>query len=119
MLVDDFRAELVAVKAAVVAPLEGLRDLLQLDDLTAEARQALGALREHYDTLRIAVENGIGACDRLLAEGYPTLPDATLIAGAYASVQAQVDTIAAAFAKLRPEPEAAGGSITFGAPEPK
>lgn len=119
MLIDDFRAELVAAHSTLLLPLEGLRDLLKLDDLAVEARRALSALHDLYDSRRVILANAIGACDRLLADAYPTVPDATLLAAAYASVQAQVDSIGAAFAHLHPEPEAASGTITFGAAVPK
>lgn len=119
MSIPEVRTELVAARDAIAAPLEGLRDLLNLDDLQTEAKRALHELRATYERRRVILENAIGACDQLIADGYPVVVDAVLVADAFASVKAQVDSIAAAFAKLHPEPEAVSGSLEFGAPVPK
>lgn len=116
--VENAIAEIAALLAQFAPEHEGLRDYTRLN-LQPDTQAEVAVSLANYDRRVGLLETAKAACEALMADGHPDLPVREIPASTFADIDANYNTVVAAYARFAPAPEAAVISVVPGTPEDK
>lgn len=116
--VDEAIVEMKAALDAILLENEGLDDLGLLD-LGDDAAKEVDSYSTIYKRRVELLNESIGKCQLLIADGYPALPVRFVSEAAYADIADQEASIAAILKKFAPNEKADDLGLKAGEPEPK
>ena len=116
------RAELMAARDILAPQLRGLHFLEVIsDDGLKDSINTSISIRTQRDNLLVtalaSLDAALAAMDALEADGYPALPDATIVASQFAQLQEELSDLSTAVGVF--DEQASKGTVVLGTPTAK